>query len=283
MRFNPDHLLQAIRRICANRNWQLLACADLGVTAEAFARRVAKRLQAWLDAGEHAEITEALIEYAVIHEYCRLLHYAVGRERTVAQQRALDEVWNYVTPIIRRVLPDDSEAAGCANGVLLTVWRQRGDVRDPGSFLKWAGMIAGRAALRALKERASNEVVFADLFGAGEAEDDVEQVEAKATAAEALLADQRTFFSATEDSESAEALARLIRHCLRRMRAGAEVVIRLVLAGQSVSEVSRMLGMSAANLYVIKLRALARLRQCKPLLAALGQALPLAANEHEGR
>lgn len=283
MQLNPDHLLRIIRRVCANRDWRLLTYAGLGVTIEAFAGRVAARLQAWLEAGEHAEITEALIERAVINEYCRLLHHAVGLEGTAAQQRGLDEVWNYVTPIIRRVLPDDAEAAACANDVLLTIWRQRGDVRDPGSFLAWASMIAGRAALQPLKGRAGREIVFSDLFGAVAADDDAEQAETQAAAAEALSADHHAVFATVEDAESATALAELVRHCLRRMRIGAEVVLRLVLAGQSVSEVSLALGVSPARLHVVKFRALARLRRCKPLLMALGRALPAAANEHAGR
>ncbi len=275
MSTDPEDLLRVIHRICANRDWRLFSCAELGVTAEAFAGRVAARLQAWLEAGEHAEITAPLIERAVINEYCRLLHHAVGLERTAAQQRGLDEVWNYVTPIIRRILPDDAEAIACANAVLLTIWRQRGEVRDPGSFLKWAGMIAGRAALQAFRSRGGREIPFSDLFAAEETENDDKRVVA-AVGTAALQSHSSSMFARVEDAESLEMLAALIRQCLSRMRAGAEVIIRLVLAGQSVSEVSRALGVSPTNLYVIKTRALARLRRCNPLLAALGRALSSA-------
>lgn len=273
MRFDAKHLLEAIRRICANRDWRLLAHTELAVTADDFAGRVETRLQGWLDTGEHAEIMEKQIEAAVINEYCRLLHHAIALERTAAQQRALDEVWNYVTPIIRRVLWDDTQAAACANGVLLVVWRKRGDVLDPGSFLKWTATIAGRAAFAMLKEAAGREVVFSDLLGDDEAEGDAERAEAQASAAVILLASKLSAFTAVEDAEMAATLAALIRKCLHRMRFGAEVVIRLVLEEQPVSEVCQALDLTAANAYVIKLRALRRLRQCRDVLAALSHAL----------
>ncbi len=277
-----ERLLRIIHRVCANRDWRLLGDPDLGISPESFARRVGDRLRHWLDAGEHAEITDGLIERAVINEYCRLLHHAIGLERTAAQQRGLDEVWNYVTPIIRRVLPDMTEAAACANTVLLVVWRQRGDVRDPGSFLKWTAMIAARAAFQALRARTGREILFADLFGAEASGDDDERVEATASTNAARQSRPSSALAAVEDAESAEWLAALIRRCLGRMRAGAEAIIRLALAGEPVSEVSRALGVSPANLYVIKTRALARLRRCKPLLAALGQALPPVAGGVQG-
>jgi RNA polymerase sigma factor (sigma-70 family) len=274
----------AIQRVCANRDWRLLTCADLAITMDDFAQRVTKRLQGWLDAGEHAQITEALVERAVIHEYCRLLYHVVGLERTAAQQRALDEIWNYVTPIIRRVLRDDALSEACANDVLLTVWRKRGDVRDPGSFLGWTAMIAGRAALANLKGAAGREIAFSDLFGEGEVQDDAERVEAQASEVAVLMADRLSAFTAVEDAEMAATLATLIRKCLSRMRSGAEVIIRLVLDEQPVSEVSRALGLTAANLYVIKLRALDRLRRCGALQAALDEALaPTARNRFGGR
>lgn len=280
---DPGRLREALCRVCANRDWQLLTCAELGVTVDAFARRVAERLQIWLEAGDYVEITEALIERAVINEYCRLLHHAVGLERTAAQHRALDEVWNYVTPIIRRVLPDAGEATVCANGVLLTIWRKRGDVHDPGSFLAWTAMIAGRAAWTMAKDAAGLEAVFSDLFGDDEAEDDREWGETRASAAATLLAGTLSAFTAVEDSETAALLADVIRRCLRRMRSGAEVVIRLVLHEQPVSEVSRALALSATNIYVIKTRALDRLRRCEALLAALNEALaPAARNLYGG-
>jgi len=272
MSTTPEYLLPIIRRVCANCDWQLITCAESGVTVDAFADRVAARLQTWQEAGEHAEITEALVERAVINEYCRLLYHAIGLERSAAQQRALDEVWNYVTPIIRRLLPDVGEAAACANSVLLMVWRKRGDVRDPGSFLAWTAMIAGRAALAMAKNATGRELVFSDLFDDDEAEDDREWGETRASAA-ATPAGTLSAFTAVEDGETAALLADLIRHCLRRMRSGAEVVIRLVLHEQPVSEVSRELALSATNIYVIKTRALARLRRCEALLAALSKTL----------
>lgn len=283
MCFSRQYLLETIYRICANRDWRLLTHADLAATPDDFAGRVSVRLQGWLDAGEYPEITKRQIEAGIINEYCRLLHHAVALERTAAQQRALDEIWNYVTPIIRRVLRDEMQATACANDVLLAVWRKRGDVHDPGSFLGWAAMIASRAACKMARDAVGREITFSDMIGDDKAADDGEWGETQANAATALLADKLSAFTALEGAEIVATLATLIRQCLSRMRSGAEVIIRLVLAEQPVSEVSQALGVSVANIYVIKLRALARLRRCEALLAALNEALtPAARNMYGG-
>lgn len=51
MSTTPEYLLPIIRRVCANCDWQLITCAESGVTVDAFADRVAARLQTWQEAG----------------------------------------------------------------------------------------------------------------------------------------------------------------------------------------------------------------------------------------
>lgn len=256
-----DHISAIRTRTCANRDWQLLTCPELGVSAAQFDRCVAARLQGWLDRKECPAVTDQLIERAVIGEYCILLHKAIAADQTPAQQRSLDEIWNYVTPIIRRVLGDDGRADPCANDVLLTVWRKYGDVHDAATFLNWAGTIASNAALN-LVRRGTHEVVFSDLLPAGQEDDDALPFSGMPVA-----------FNAIEDMDAVETLAALIRRCLEKMRLAAEVVIRLVLAEQPVSRVSRDLGLTPGNIHVIKWRALRRLRTCDALLTALNLTL----------
>jgi DNA-directed RNA polymerase specialized sigma24 family protein len=229
------------RVVCANRDWRLLTVPGLGVDQAAFVGRVAGRLQQWQATEGHAQIFGGLVERAVVHEYCRLLHQAIGMEGTAAQERALIELWNYVTPIIRKYLRDDAQARACANDVLITVWRKHGDVRDPG-------------IARELTDR-PQPLLAADTMAATE-----------------------TASAYTEEHDRAAVLERAIEACLDHMRGGAIVVVGLVLHERTAAELAAELGVAAANVHVIKLRALRKLRRCRALLQALGRALAPDAN-----
>lgn len=255
-------LLTIFPRVLANRDWRLLDYAELEVTEAMLIQQVADQLQTWQQATGRTEITDGQIERAVVNAYCQLLHRAIGLARTAAQERAFTELWAYVTPLIGRVLRDDQRTAICANEVLFTLWRKRGEVQDPGCFLSYAAMIAGRAAL-AMAQAPGREVSFSDIFGDGDDEEDER--------AEWPDASTAANFRRVEDQEQIEQLAGVIRRCLRKMRAGAEVVIRLVLLEETVIEVATALKRSAANIHLIKFRALRKLEKCRDLLAALGQ------------
>ncbi len=147
-----DHLEAIAQRLSAARDWRLLAFPELGVSNDEFVARVGDQLRRWQTEKGHAELSGALVERAIIYEYCVLLHQAIGMEDSAAQERALIEVWNYVTPIIRRKLGAGDRALDCANETLRIVWQQRKDVRTPGAFLSWAAMIATREVLAILEE-----------------------------------------------------------------------------------------------------------------------------------
>lgn len=261
-----EDLLMRARHICVNRDWRLMVYPNLAISEEALAGRVRSRLQGWLDAGEHAEITENLIENAVINEYCWLLYQAIGQRDTPARTRALIEIWNYVTPMIRKILRDDDRAQDVAQDVLIKVCEKRDTVRDPGSFLSWAGVIAHHEAIRVAKMH-GREVVMTDLGG-----DDDDMAAEKLGALLAAHAPGAPGGDPGEGVCTAELEAR-IRECLRRMRHGAEVFIGLVLRDLPVSEIARQLEMKANAVYVIFHRARKRLQGCGPLMADLGVAL----------
>jgi len=280
--------MEIIARVCANRDWRLLTYPELGVDPEVFAQRVSDRLGCWQATEGYAEITDRLVEQAVRDEYCRLLHQAVRMDSMAVQERALIEVWNYVTPVIRKYLGADDRALDCANQVLITIWQKHDQVRDPGFFLSWAAMIAVRAALKALappvkSKSISSEEVFSDHWTADDAEDALGVIEELLE--QSVLGREQPMIGSGEPDPAREVVTRidqaeqmtrfeaLIRHCLRRMRAGAEVFIRLVLREEAVLEVATRLGLSAANVHLIKFRALNRLRRCHALLQALGREL----------
>ena len=118
----------------------------MGVGISVFAQRVVERLNLWQAEDQRIGQTDVLVERAVVHEYCRLLHGAISMEGTTAQTEALAEISDYITPIIRRLLEDDASAMACVNDVLTTIWTKHHEVGDPGNFLAWAAAIAGHSA-----------------------------------------------------------------------------------------------------------------------------------------
>ncbi len=218
----------------------------------------------WLE--RTLDVPDKLLERAVIHEYNKLLHDAIGHRDTDAGERALIEIWNYVTPLIRKVLRDDDRAQDVAMDVLIKVCEKREQVRDPGSFLSWAGVIARHEAIRAARAH-GREVVMTDLGGD---DDDVD-----AEALEALLAAHASGSPGGDPGQGVRAaeLEARIRECLRRMRHAAEVFIGLALRDLSVAEIAQRLGMKPSAVYVVFHRARKRLQGCGQLLADLGVAL----------
>ena len=255
-----------VREVLVYRRWYLLDNPDFGKDGHEFTLRIAATLDVWLAREPHVRITESLVERAVIHEYSKLLHEAVGRRDTEAWARALIEIWNYVTPMIRKILRDDDRAQDVAMDVLIKVCERRDQVREPGSFLSWAGVIAHREAVRAAKAHA-REVVMADLGGG---DDDLAAEEL-----EALLAASSSDSAGSDPDERVRAaeLEARIRECLHGMRRAAEVFIGLVLHDLSVTEIAQRLGMKPNAVHVVFHRARKRLQGCRLLLADLDVAL----------
>ncbi len=256
-----DRLLAIVQRLCATRDWRLLAFPELGVSSEEFIARVGDQLRRWQEEEGHAAFSDSLVERAIIHEYCVLLCQAVRMEDTAAQERALIEVWNYVTPIIRRKLGAGDRALDCANETLRIVWQQRKDVRTPGAFLSWAAMIATHEVQATFKE-ADRELALIDLTNGDDTEETDEAI--------SVCIGQEIAIQPPEPDDQAW-WENIIRQCLSRMRAGADVFIGLVLQEQSVAEVATRLGLSPDNIHLIKFRAAKRLKRCVLLLQALGR------------
>ena len=192
-----------------------------------------------------------------MHVYCRALHRAIGVEHSDVQERGLIEVWNWITPIVRRYVRDSGQAEACANDVLLTIWQKCTTIRDPGSLLAFSAMTASRAAFRMLREDERYELSL-----------DPKEVEENQNVEE--TSDSMRWMSnpcipkvhlpgiasttRVEQESSQAAFEKLIRRCLRSL-AEQEVFIDLVLHDLTVSEVAAKLGITLNNVSVLKNRA----------------------------
>lgn len=262
---SPDDLLAVARRICAARDWRLLQYQDLNIGLAEFGRRMAATIQQWREVERRQSNADELIEQTVVHEYCKLLYEAVGRRDTNAGARAMIEVWNYVTPLIRKTLRDDDLAQDVGMDTLLKVCEKRDTVRDPGSFLAWCAVIAYREAIRTA-EAHKLEITMTDLGFTDDA--DIEELDTRVS----VHSQERP----TADLDQAVWLAELearIRACLHRMRHGAEVFIDLVLHELPTLDIAQRLELKPGAVYVIFHRARKRLQRCRQLLTDLADAL----------
>jgi RNA polymerase sigma factor (sigma-70 family) len=258
-------LFAVAQRTLDARDWHLLDNSVGGANWQDFVHHMIVTMDDWRARERYPGASDHLIERAVVHEYSKLLYDVVGHRDTDIGARALIEIWNYVTPMIRKILRDDDRAQDVAMDVLIMVCEKRDQVRDPGSFLSWAGVIAHREAVRAAKAH-GREVVMTDLGG----DDDLAAEEL-----EALLAASSSDPSGSDPGERVRAaeLEARIRECLHGMRRAAEVFIGLVLHDLSVAEIAQRLGMKPNAIYAVFHRARKRLQGCRRLLADLDVAL----------
>lgn len=232
---------------------------QVGCDRKELVRRAEARARVWRRTEDPPAGPDELLGRAVVYEYNRLLHAAAQMDdRTAVQDRAMTEVWNYITPIVWKYLHDGSRVDECANEALLIIWEHSGDVRDPGSFLAYAAIIAQRLAWRR-GDQAQVEVPLQ-----GEEADDGD--EATVDPPDPVQTDP---IQTLLQTEARATLVSAVQACLKRMRHGARVIIGEFLDDRRPEEVAAALGLTLNYVYGIKRRALLRLRDCPGFAVSL--------------
>ncbi len=215
---------------------------------------------------------EKIIEDAAINRYGYLWYAACREQATERQRAAFVELHRYLYTVALYCAGYDRQIADeSAQSALVSVWRHLEQVRDPGSFVRWAQMIVMnevKAAYRREKRRTetpeggasirpSRETPEAALVRQDEDGDPLNEVSTTPPPLDSLIVDE-----ARTHVESA------IRRCLRSRQQQA-VIIGLFLDERSVKEVAGQLAITPQFVYVLKGRALKRLRHCTEFLEAL--------------
>jgi len=223
----------------------------------------------------------SVIRHTALRLYGHELYQACGHQDGTIQERAFTELWAYLYPIALHRAEDAALAQDATQQTLLTVWERLTQCRTPHSFLNWATMIVINQ-VRAVFRRASmvvpgqgeseavegeaprrqwREVLMADLRGNDrDGERDSEQVWSETFA--------HRGFELKEEAGPDRALlrresqARLVAALERTLRSPRQrrVIIGLFVEEKGVLELAQELGITPANVYTLKSRALARLR-----------------------
>lgn len=241
----------AARRVLANHGWGLVD-DEAAFVAEVIA--LVRDMP-----GRAGDSLARRAERAAIHAYCPRLYEVCRAGHGQRAVQAFDELGRYLHAVARSRSRDPQRAQDAAQRALEIVWRHLDDVRDPEAFLGYARVVL----LREMGPHGASRpesLRFVPLRG-----DDAVEEEG------IVLPDPHTAEAAARAERAAAdpALRAALRDCLRSA-AQREVIERLFLAEESVTSVADALQTTPANVWVLKSRALSRLRQCPEVMRALG-------------
>jgi RNA polymerase sigma factor (sigma-70 family) len=261
---------RGVRRALAKRGWELVK--DEAAFIEEVLAEVQFRIQ-----NSHRPL-EKIIEDATINRYGYLWHAACGANGTLRQRQAFTELHRYLYSIaLYRANHDPYLAEESTQEALISVWRHLDQVKDPGSFARWAGRIVSNKVSKQLEkltrkvvEDESGEVTWqpkeipvADLGV-------YRGVEDAGTAMRRI--GNRPELSTNQGPKMTEEMRARIEAALRRCLPGKQqraVIIGLFLDQKSFKEVADALGTTPQNVSVLKSRALKRLRECEDFLEVM--------------
>lgn len=200
---------------------------------------------------------EATVKRATIHLYCHELYRASGENGTLRQRQAFEEIGRHAQGVAYRYEQDTTIIQECAQHSLEIVWQKRSQVRKPGSFLRWVESIV-YYEIKAYWRRARHprEVAMSQLIASEGDELDDESLlrywEALATTSppddEVICQEQR------------DQLRGAVRCALSDNPRYEAVIVGYYLYELTLPALAEMLGTSVGNVYVLKSRALSRLR-----------------------
>lgn len=252
---------EAVQRRIAHelerRKWRLATEPALFATGDAFPVRVRRRWESWRQEQRRGP-DDKLLEQAIVHEYCHLLHAALSQGDGRLQTAAVDETIAYGWPLALSHYPDRKLAEGAILRAVHKVWLAIHKVQ-PGSYLAFFAQVL----LNEIKQdhRKQKRIDEHEQFDAepGEPGDDTGAACAVELDDPAAAAD----FERMINRVSAPSLHQLLRDCLKNPRREHIILLHFFL-GLNASEVAHHLQMAVAQFYVEKSRALATLKSCCP-------------------
>jgi RNA polymerase sigma factor (sigma-70 family) len=265
---------QVARRVLERRGWQLVQ--DEAAFVDAVQAQVQLRLNRMQPGRENRRPMDKVIEDATVNCYGYVWHAACAANGTLRQWQAFGELQRYLYPIALYCAHHDYYVAEeGTQEALISVWQHLDQVRDLGSFARWAGAIVSNQVKKKLGERRrrNGEITQADLpspqvveaQGHGESrnvEAELQHIHSRSTP----LVEAPKLGIADEIRARVEAA---IRRCLRRSKQQQAVIISHFLKTKGLKEVADEMDRKPESIYVLKTRALASLRECKDLLEVL--------------
>lgn len=200
---------------------------------------------------------ETVIRRATVPLYCRELYQAIGERDSLRQSRAFEEIRQYAEGVAHRYEQDPSIIEACVQHVMTLIWQKHDEIRKPESLLLWVQTATYHEIKNYRRQEHPQREVPVDEWSASEEaemDDDALQLfwETLVTGPPPL------------DVVIGDELRKKVWHEVRRVLSDnpryEAIIIGHYLYGLSLPALAEMLRISMNNIYVLKSRALARLR-----------------------
>ena len=247
-----------------NQGWSLASEWVVGKqqVSDLFVSQVAEAASRRLTGVKSGGAAKQAIRSAVLNQYSHLLYQACLLPGSERAETAYAELWNHLYDIAHYKLGRDRVAAEeCAQTAMLNLVRQfrkspQGFMRDAGAFLSYAYKSL-LPAIRAHWSQQEEDIISIDV---DEKDDDRQPLQ---------IPDSRERVNGALIQEaSRQEIEMALQACLTSEQQR-RVISGLFLDGLSVWDLSIKMGRSPENIWVLKSRALSRLKKCVPLYQAL--------------
>lgn len=253
---DDEELWRRIARELARRGWRLAAEPALFAAGDSFHARVQQRLTEWRQAQRRGP-DDKLVEQAIVHEYCRLLHAALSDGSGRLQNIAVDETLAYGWPLALKHCTDRQLAEAAILRAVHKVWLNIHNVQ-PGSYLAYFAITLlnefrqnhrkqNREDAHTQVESLPDDVDYDD-------EGAMQAVEWRDPAAE-------EDFAQLLNRLAAPSLQQLLRDCLKNPRRE-HIILLHFFVGLNASEIAQHLRIAVARIHTEKFRALDRIKKC---------------------
>jgi len=213
---------------------------------------------------------EATVRRATIHLYCRELHQACGEQGTFRQHRAFEEIGRHAQSVAFRYEHNLAVIEACVQRALVILWEKWDQIRQPGSLLRWVETVVYHEIKGYWKEKhRQREIPMSQLATPGEANMEDETLQ--------RFWERLTSIPPPDDEVISQELREHLWREVRRVLAGNQrqeaVIVGYYLYELSLPALAEMLQTPVRNIYVIKSRALSRLRADEAFVQRFADAL----------
>jgi RNA polymerase sigma factor (sigma-70 family) len=242
-----------VPQILRQRDWQLV----FGDNLAGFIELVCQAIVDGTVRPRPGASPEAIVRRATIHLYCHELYRASGENGTLRQRRAFEEIGQHAQGVAFRYEQSSAIVQVCAQRALIIVWEKRKQVRQPGSFLRWIEAVVYHEIKGYWKEKHRRYEVPMSRFATTDGDEKTGGSLQRFWATLACI-------SPPDDEVISQELRKQVWSNVRRVLADnpryEAVIVGYYRYELSLPELTELLDTPVRNVYVLKSRALARLR-----------------------
>ena len=241
---------QVVVQQLRQRGWELVADVDQ------FAQSILAGVAASAADRKDAKAARRRITRETLRGYSSLLYECLRSEDPKRKTRAFEELWEYLYPIALYKTRDEGRAKEVAQRALIKAWEKGSQCRDPDRFLGWAKVVL-LSEIRMEARRAGRTQTVAWSQGGEDGRETLLEQMVRRASREGISA---------RPVESGVFRDKAVQHLRRALAAALEsearrfVIEAFFIEGLGFKAIAEKLETTPSNVYTLKSRALAQLR-----------------------